>query len=118
MNQTPESESSETVENLKALGIIIAAAGLAALLAYSVAIFFGYTVTLVAMMVTLFLGLAFESTVIDALIPTILFGGLGFVALHFFPELIPVGGGLCGIAMVMAFAAYKDERNSKRDNHL
>jgi hypothetical protein len=114
MNQPSEPQNSETVENFKALGIIGAAAALGALLAYGSATLFGYEVTLVAMMVILFTGLAFDSTVIDALIPTILFGVIGYVALLSFPHLIPVGGALCGIALVMAFAAYKEKKERQR----
>ena len=112
MKQPSEPPSSEPVETFKALGIIGIAAGLGALLAYISTRFFGYEVTLIAILVTLFLSLSFASTGVKAIIPTMLLGVLGYVALHHFPQLLPIGGALSGIAMTMAFATYKEEEES------
>lgn len=109
MMQPSEPSSSEAVETFKALVIIGIAAGLGALLAYGSARFFGYGVTLIAILLTLFLSLSFASTVVEAIIPTMLLGVLGYVALHHFPQFLPIGGVLSGIAMTMAFATYKEE---------
>lgn len=109
MKQTSKTPNYETAENLKVSAIIAIAAGLGALLAYGSARFFGDEVTLVAILVTLFLSLSFESTVTEAIIATILLGVLGYVALHFFPQLLPIGGALSGIAMTMVFATYSEK---------
>lgn len=109
MKQTSETPGSEPVETLKAIGIIAIAAALGALLAYGSARFFGNEVTLVTILITLLLSLSFESTVIEAIIATIFLGALGYVALHFFPRLLPIGGALSGIALTTLFASCKEE---------
>ena len=110
MNKPSKNPGPETVEKLKILGVIVGSAGLGALLTYGSADFFGYRVTLVAIVVVFFLGLAFEATVFDALVPTIVLGGLGYGTLRFFPQFMPVCGALCGIAIITAYAAYREEK--------
>lgn len=110
MNNPSNNRDLNPLKNLKILGIIVGSAGLGALLTYGSAELFGYRVTLVAMVLVLFFGLAFESTVIDALVTTIFFAGLGYGTLRFFPQFMPVGGALCGIAIVTVYAAYREEK--------
>ena len=114
MNNPHGPKSSETVGNLKAVGIIVGSATLGALLTYGSGKFFGYEVTLVLLLVVIFPALSYSSSVTEALLPVIVLSGSGYAALSFFPHLLPAGGALCGIAVATAFATFKDEQKRER----
>jgi len=114
MGQNSKSNRSETGQNMKLIATISLAAIFGILLSYGSTLFFGYKITLIWMVIVTFVGLALESTIIDALVPAIMLGGAGYAALIFFPKLIPLGGIFCGLAIIMGYATKREEKERNK----
>ena len=116
MSQERGPGSSAGMENLKGIGIVIRSASLGAIATYASAAFFGDGPTLAVVLTLLFYGLASSSSIIEALLPTFVFSLCGYAALQFFPQFIPFAGALSGMALMSAYATYKQEKKERKEN--